>query len=202
MKYVLVLGVGALLLIGLAGFYLFGGTDEISSDGMVTKSEVVADTPESENTLAMSGRASVAQLLAAEVNLECTITYDVLNEGEVDGTMFLADGKVRTDFLLTNPEFGQYAASVIILPEYLYSWSQIEGSTYGVRISTSELQSTEGSADSSVPITLGDQVRYSCKDWENVDQTVFTPPTTVLFKDAAAIDAEYGTVYKEGDVVY
>lgn len=198
MKYVLLLGAGAVLMLGLAGLYLFGSSTTDSDLGTSTPTESVATTSVITTTIPMTGRATVARLLESEQSLECEITYDVLNEGEVTGTMFVAGGEVRTDFLLTSPEFGQYAASVIMLADNLYSWSQIEGSTYGVKVPMSQVQNPEAS-NSSVPITLNDEVAYRCDPWENVDRSVFIPPTTVIFKDAASIDAEYGTLYKEGE---
>jgi hypothetical protein len=54
--------------------------------------------------------------------------------------------------------------------------------------------------ESSLPVTLDESVRYVCKDWAIVDGSVFNPPSTVLFKDIAVIEAagmEYGTIYEE-----
>ena len=122
MKYVVLLGAGALLILGLAGFYLFGSNDIDTELDAATAGESVATTSVITTTIPMTGQATVARLLESEQSLECEITYDVLNEGEVTGTMFIADGHVRTDFLLSSPEFGEYAASVIMLADYVYSW--------------------------------------------------------------------------------
>lgn len=199
MKYVLLLGAGAVLVLGLAGFYLFGASSADREPDAVTATESVATTSVITSTIPMTGKATVTRLLESEQSLECEITYNVLNEGEVTGTMFVADGEVRTDFLLTSPEFGQYASSIIMLEDFVYSWSQIEGSSYGVKVATARLQNPE-EANSSVPLTLNDEVGYSCNPWENVDRSVFIPPTTIIFKDAVGIDAEYGTVYEEGEL--
>ena len=183
-------------MIMFAGYYLFGMSES-------TVETVVEQTQSTEGSIVLttseprSGVGSFAELQSFSDNFECQISYDTTDGGQVDGTLFLADGDLRADFLMENDEFGQYAASLIILPETTYSWAQIEGDTYGVQIQTSRVQS---SAEAGVPLALNDPIRYDCQAWENVDGSVFTPPATVLFKDAASIEAsgmEYGTIYEE-----
>ena len=69
-----------------------------------------------------------------------------------------------------------------------------------MKVAQAQLQNPENPVDSSVPLTSEDSVQYRCQPWENVDRSVFIPPTSIIFKDAASIDAEYGTVYEEGEL--
>lgn len=197
MKKVLLLAAGAIAIFVFAVLYLYGDSQE-TVQPMVE--QTVSDTTEATTRQSLSGVGSFAELQNMTDDFECQITYDTANEEDVDGTLFLSDGNLRADFLMNNIEFGQYAASVIVLPDYTYSWSQIEGSAYGVRLQTADVKSQSIGNESALPVTMNDTVRYVCEEWVSVDGSVFTPPDTVLFKDATAIEAagmEYGTIYEE-----
>jgi hypothetical protein len=197
MKKVLLLAAGVIAIFVFAVLYLFGDSQETVQPVF---DQTVSDTSVATTSQSLSGVGSLTQLQGMTGNLECQITYDTASEEDVSGTLFLSDGNLRADFLMNNVEFGQYAASVIVLPDYTYSWSQIEGNAYGVRLQTVNVNSQPNGNESGLPLTTSDRVRYSCQEWASVDGSVFMPPATVLFKDAATIEAagmEYGTIYEE-----
>lgn len=126
-------------------------------------------------------------------------------EGELEGTLFVSDGNLRTDFVLESPEYGQYASSVILTDEFLYSWSAIEGSLYGVKIAVAELEGSAAEVQSTGPVAIDENISYTCTPWVAVDASVFTPPSTVRFQDMSNIQnaaMEYGTIYEEGELPY
>jgi hypothetical protein len=142
-------------------------------------------------------------LLRREDNLECqinTVDNSVTNEG----TFFVADQKIRGDFITESPDMeGSSVSSIIVIDETMYVWTELDGESYGVKFQT---QST---ADSNVqtqePVGLDERVEYSCRNWERVDQSVFIPPTDVMFQDMSQVlqeGMEYGTVYEEGERPY
>lgn len=80
----------------------------------------------------------------------------------------------------------------------MYLWSEIEGVAYGIKADLSK--SSEDVPDDKSPVPLDADVKYDCKPWVNVDNTVFVPQNDVLFQDISEMmqsGMEYGTVYKE-----
>ena len=57
----------------------------------------------------------------------------------------------------------------------------------------------ETNSFSSQPISQNENVRYSCMNWTQTNDSMFEPPADILFKNAAEANVEYGTVYEEGE---
>jgi len=198
MKKVLLLAIGASAITAFAVFYIFidtNATDEV----------VIIDTSASEVSQTTTQEDvevdSYSDLIGFTGDLECQVNINQPGQdiaGSIEGTLFVSGGNLRTDLLMEDSEFGVYAASVIVLPDFTYSWSQIEGQTYGVKMETPP-PSTIPVETSSSP-AFSDVAEYDCKVWESVDGSVFTPPSAVLFRDEAELEAtgmEYGTIYEE-----
>lgn len=144
-----------------------------------------------------SGVGTFAELQAKGRSLECSFTY-APNEYESDvvGTYFIVGKNIRGDFVTNAPDLGgEVLTSLIINGDAIYVWSEIDGQSFGTKSPLEE-------SDIQVPVAADQSVRYVCKSWEQVDRSIFVPPTTVLFKDAvtgADANMEYGTVYEEGE---
>lgn len=203
MKYVGILGVGALCVAGFAYYTLFAGpsvpqaADSTDRDSQAI-TEVVAD-PSSAEREEFAGAGSINNLIARGESLECQITY-IPNplEPEVTGSFFTADGQVRGDFLVPSPDLsGQILSSVIFTGSTLYAWSEIDGEQYGFQMQTDTFVS-DNEMDTT-PIPSDQEVQYTCLSWPNVDRTIFVPPTDVLFTDMSDMTGlmETGTIYLE-----
>lgn len=207
MKYVFILGVIAAALVCLAVYFVFG----IESDSAREGSSALGTTLSEENQVLtveneeVVGMGTFLDLQKLNKNLECQVSYSMQEEGELEGTLFVADGKVRADFVLESPEYGQYASSVILNEEFLYSWSAIEGAMYGVKMAIADLEDSSNEPQPTGPVSLDENISYDCTPWMAVDASVFTPPSTVRFQDMSNIQnaaMEYGTIYEEGELPY
>lgn len=165
-----------------------------------TTSESVSGADE---TLELSGTGTLATLLQRGRALECTISYvpEEPSAVAVEGTYFVSNERMRGDFLTTAEGGEEYLASMIMDGDTLYTWSEVEGETYGMRIDLSELpEDTENAPDTREPVPLDANVSYDCTPWENVDATVFVPPSDVVFTDFSDVmqgGMEFGTIYEE-----
>lgn len=163
------------------------------------KSEIEVPTEESQHDTAqqtdtLSGVGTLAELNGKRQNLECSITYAPNEyEAEVTGTYFVADGKIRGDFVVVDANIGEIVTSYIHDSESVYIWSDIGGELFGV------VASAESASDVKThePVPTDERVRYNCKQWTAVDGSIFIPPSGVLFKDIQQADMEYGTIYEE-----
>jgi len=158
-----------------------------------------SDLKEQKNEL-IEGNGSLESLRLLNKDLECVISYVKSDEtSTIEGTYFVSEGNLRADFLTESPDLaGQVLSSMIINENMMYVWSEIEGELYGMKKDLS--LKLDSSSDMGEPVSLDQGVKYNCKAWENVDRTVFVPPSKVLFRDMGEIiktGMEYGTVYKE-----
>jgi hypothetical protein len=202
MKYVGILGVGAILLVGFAYYTLIAGptapvAPERSSDD-ITFNEATPVDPLDQDREEFAGAGTLANLVARNESLECQLTY-IPNplEDEITGSFFTADGKVRGDFLVSTPDLnGQMLSSVIFDGDTLYSWSEIDGELYGFKLETDSFVSNE--ENDTAPIPDNTEVQYDCLTWPAVDYTIFEPPTSVLFTDMTDFSGvmETGTIYE------
>jgi len=203
MKLLGVLSLGAFLVIAFGYVTIFGGpagteivpatTDRTPFEQNDSENEIDLETRD-----AFSGAGSIRSLYQRGDSIECQITY-IPNavEAEITGNIFTADGRVRGDFVVPSPDMnGQTVASLIFDTSTLYIWSDIDGETFGVK---QPQTSFTGFGDSAAAIDYDTEVQYNCLTWPMVDNTIFEPPTNVLFSDIQEINAnmEFGTLFED-----
>lgn len=200
MKYAAAISIVAVIIAIFAYNTVFAPPhDEVvsvqSGEEMVSEDEVSEVEPSK-----LSGYGTLASLREFSDDLECNISYQPSElESVVTGTYFVSDGRIRGDFLTKSPEFGgEILSSVIIEGDYFYAWSEIEGKSYGVKMEVEAMNNTD--FENNEPVPMDSEVRYNCAPWENIDNSVFNPPSEVLFRDVNDLmpaGMEYGTVYEE-----
>ncbi len=204
MKTFLLWSIGAAVIAGGVAMYLLFGNNPQEEDQVVVNEETVI---EEEVTPAppSSGKNTLTSLMARGENLECTVSYTEGTgvETQTEGTYFTTAGKMRGDFVVSS--MGEETVSSIILRDgTLYSWSEIEGDAYGMKISLTDLEAskTEGSPAAQQVVPLDASVDYQCKAWTAVDNSIFEPPSDIIFSDFASIvnqGMEFGTMYEGGE---
>lgn len=207
MKNVTILGVVALAIVGFVYFTLFSTpAHEMKGEAQDSMEEYTGQL--SEKKVVPEPRQGIGTLESLRLggeDMECTISYsNEEQQSSVEGTYFVSGGSMRGDFLTEAPDLsGQILSSMIINDvEVLYVWSEIEGVSYGIKMNLGEAAGSEVEAHE--PVALDAEVRYDCKPWENVDRTVFVPPSDILFQDMNELmrsGMEYGTVYEEPPLV-
>lgn len=203
MKNIVLVSLVAAIAIGIATVFLIFSNEPKGSSGENLSPQVVAPAVTNQASEPTSGSDTLESLLSRAEDLECTIAYIEEVSGQpIEGTYFTSRGKMRGDFVVTS-ELGEVVSSVIMKDETFYSWSLIAGETYGMKISLDDMakqKATGQGPDTKEPVPLDVPVNYSCKAWQNVDGSIFEPPTNVLFKDYADVvntGMEFGTVYDE-----
>ncbi len=208
MKYLIILSGVAVVIAGVLLYVVLGGdqapVDTTADSNETSVPEVV--TEESTPLEPFSGSGTLASLVGRGQSLECTIVYESPNAPTVEGTYFVNDGRVRGDFLSKVPELGGDVLSSIIMADgEFYSWSEIGGQLYGVKTTaTGAPGATEGTSAARPPVPDDATVTYDCRPWTQLDNSIFEPPSTVLFQDMSNLmDAsmEFGTIYTEGETL-
>jgi hypothetical protein len=150
----------------------------------------------SEGKNPVSGVGTLKELQAKGKDFECQVVFEQTGTtGNIEGTLFIAKGNLRGDFMVPAPEFGgKVLSSMIVGGTSMYVWTKIENDTFGFKSDLSNEKTKQ--INTKEPVPLEASVQYTCTDWTEVDGSVFVPPAGVQFKDlTAVIDAgmEYGT---------
>ncbi|MCA9357113.1 hypothetical protein H6784_00100 [Candidatus Nomurabacteria bacterium] len=203
MKYLKFLGLSTVVIAIFAYFLIFyvPASDKKEDVSQADDKQALSQVEKTKAKEPFSGAGTMDSLKLLGEDLECSISY-VPTEGEkeVEGTYFVSEGKIRGDFLVPSPDLeGTILSSMIMDQTYFYSWTEIDDQMYGAKVAIVDMKKDENNTSQSV--TLDTEVKYNCKLWENVDDSVFLPPSTVLFRDmneTMKAGMEYGTTYEEG----
>ncbi len=204
-----IVGLIAVVVAGVALFMLFGGGSDTKNvtDEMMMEEMNEANSEDAGAMLDAIGVGSIAGLMARGENLECTIIYknSEADGGESKGTMFTSRDRMRGDFEAVN-EGEKTVGSMIINDNIMYSWSEIDGEKFGMKVDLAELKEYQTSAGEAAvetrePVGMEEEVNFDCKRWSNVDGSVFEPPSDVIFRDFGDVintGMEFGNIYEGG----
>lgn len=199
-----ILGLSLVVLVAAGAFAFYSFSNESGKVKAVPGGEIIEAEQIPNEPIALMGKDSLTALMERGENLECTISYDSgdISGGMVEGTYFTSRGRIRGDFL--TPEAGAGSVSSMILRDKtLYTWTEIEGEKFGMKVALSTLEEQKSESDNleaKEVVPLDAEVNYDCKEWKNLDGSVFEPPTDVIFRDFSDImntGMEFGTSYGE-----
>ena len=122
----------------------------------------------------MSGSATIGGLIALGSNLECSVTISQSGQ-QLEGTVFLSGGKMRSDFSTTQ-DTNTINASTINDGTNVYTWTNM--STQGYKTTAASTGVAGAGSHGGVDSTTA--VKYSCKPWSPV-AAKFTPPSNIKF---------------------
>jgi hypothetical protein len=205
MKKILWGGVVLALIVGTLALVMLFRNDTKEAT-MPPQSAPVVQNETSKVVTPVTGTDTLQSLLALGQNLECTISYAMNNavvSTVTEGTYFTSRGRMRGDFIIPGVA-GSAVSSMILTDGIMYTWTEIEGEKYGMKITLSDLEqskSSDSAPDVHETVPLDMAVSYNCKPWVALDGSVFEVPTDVIFKDykdLVNVGMEYGTSYGEG----
>ncbi|OGM27720.1 hypothetical protein A2962_02580 [Candidatus Woesebacteria bacterium RIFCSPLOWO2_01_FULL_39_61] len=161
----------ALLLIG-GGVYVMSTSNNSKTVPVTTTGTDINNIQEPSQV----SQRSLKDLLAAGISQKCTFK-DVSNDVEIEGTSYIANGKVRGDFS-TTAEGKTSVGHSIFDGKASYVW--MDGSSTGLKmeIDTSATSTTEASTQQG--LDLNKTIDYNCDAWLQ-EESVFNPPSDVTF---------------------
>lgn len=205
MKNFLYISIASAVVVGGAAFFLLFNT-KTDDAKTPTGNEVVVVVEDGEDIVVdpINGVGSMRSILSMGANLECTVSYqpEEYMAAQSEGTVFVSNNRMRGDSVVTI-DGKEIVSSVIIRDDEMYSWSLIDGEKYGMKISLTELmnaQESDTAPDFREPVPIDSDVDYSCKQWKNIDNSIFEVPTDTIFKDYTDLvntGMEYGNSYSE-----
>ncbi len=126
-------------------------------------------------------KSTLKQLIDAGKPQKCEVSYKLNETTSTSGTSYMAGrGKFRGDF--ATQVNGQVQQSHVIMSgDTLYTWT--EGQTIGFKMQVNQQASASTTQQA---INFEQQMEYNCQDWKE-DNSVFSIPTNITFKDQASI---------------
>lgn len=171
--------IGIIILILIAGWFYMNGNVSTSTQDQANNQN--PSQPSSASTM-----TSLKDLLALGQSQMCTFNYPA-EDTNMEGTSFIANGKVRTDFKGTDPGGASFEGSMINDGEYLYSWTSQMTQGFKLKL-TNEVQESidkenpEFTAKQNKYLDPNEKVDYKCQAW-NADMGMFTPPSDISFME-------------------
>lgn len=165
MNKTLLLVIGAIVVIG--ALFMFLGPKTSSQTGAKEKG-------------APTTSGSLKSLMAMQGAHVCMVqsTNEISTSA---GTVYVADGVMRADFVTTASGKGDITSHIIVKDATGYVWSSV--SPQGIKIPFDINKAEVANGDKS--FDLNQTVQYSCNAWK-VDQNLLVPPTNINFMDASA----------------
>ncbi len=172
----------AVLAVVLASAYIFIQAEEDEQTDRPDPSlSDAAASPDAASADQLSGRDTLASLMAQNETLECAFRFtdqDMYSEG----TGFFSDGRMRIDAMGHTIGTQQYVTHLIIDGETMYSWGETDHGSFAVILPAD--QTSTGAGDEQLSTDMN--VDYECRSWAP-DNSVFAPPAGLDFTDISAM---------------
>ncbi len=160
------------------GSYLFMNKSQPSKNqGAVTSQN--KNSTSSPQTI----QGTLKSLITSGKSQKCTYS-NKLKETTVEGTFYVAGGKLRGDFTTTSAQT-KMNGHMIVHNGYSYIWSDL--SKQGIKMAINQ----EQLAPSTPPVNTKTQMpdinqsySYTCQGWSG-DSAIFVPPATITFSTLA-----------------
>lgn len=157
---------------------IVGGVYLITNVKTQDQDQVKQDTQSNNQISDQVVSASMKELVSLGKSLQCT--FDSNTEfAKTSGVVYVADGKVRGNFRVTVSSLGNqsFDAYMIADDSYTYVWSTLAKGGFKAPIQK-EVQTQPGQEG----VDYNQVLTYTCTPWQT-DQTLFVPPTDVIFQD-------------------
>ena len=134
-----------------------------------------------------SSLKSLKDLIASGQAQKCTFK-DKSAAVDVEGTTYIANGKMRGDF---NSAIGEnnIMMHMIVIDKTNYTWMDGQTTGYKMVFDPANMEAPTGTQQS---VDVNKLIDYNCSNW-TVDSSVFTPPSNVKFSEFGAVTAPTGS---------
>lgn len=184
----IIMGVGAVMILGLGAFFFItgkahapeNGTSEQSEPKGVTEGAFAPVPTQTEN-----GTGSFRKLLGLGKSLSCSVSYtsaDTHGAGTYEGTVYVSGQKMRMEFTTTVADVSM-KSNIINDGVQGYMWGSSAQGTMAIKFPIDATQT--GSAEKQ-KFNLDQNINYNCKNW-SADESQFVPPADIKFMDIGSM---------------
>jgi hypothetical protein len=170
----IIAGIAVVLLLGGGYFYLSSKNKKTSTNS----NQASVTSEQAEN---LSPR-SLMDLLALGTSEKCTYS-DASAPAAVEGTSYISNGKIRTDYS-TTIEGKQTSGHMIFDGNTDYVW--IDGELTGITMEVDTSKNIESNSENATQdgVNINKALNYKCSPWVP-DESLFQPPSNIEFQSLA-----------------
>ena len=172
--------IGAIIVIGIIWYAVSMSSAGPVADTYGTATSTQTTTTTTGSTTTVTHPSDLSALLASAGPQTCTFATSATGSS-VQGTIYVANGKLRGDITTTTGNKITYAHTIMSTTE-VYTW--IDGQTVGVK------SARTGTSNTIVgTITMSSLPNFSCTNTvtANADFTKFNLPTGITFQTSAVV---------------
>lgn len=188
-KKVLIGIVVAILVLGGGAYFVLSGKDDSkTTNSQAQSTDQTETTNQNSDSANPESSGNLKTLLAAGKAQKCTMKYSG-DSGSGDGTMY-SNGSDRGLMTMNyQTEQGNSGVSnVLYNKDKVYTWSTVNGQTFGMIFEKSGYESQSSSSSQSGTSKSApdpnEKFDLNCSAW-NVDESILTPPSDVNFTSFA-----------------
>jgi hypothetical protein len=179
-RIIMVIGVLAvLLLIGGGAFYAM--KPKITSGPATNEGNLSAANQNNPTGTPQSIQGTLKNLLTEGKSVSCTYTNNQANYA-TSGTVYVANGKMRSDFKSTMADKPETSGHIIVDGTYSYVWTDQNNQGFKVLMAQPTTSPAAGQTGGSQGPDLNQQVNYTCNSW-TPDNSMFSLPANVTFQE-------------------
>lgn len=131
---------------------------------------------------------SIKDLLTSGQAQKCTYK-DKMAEVDVEGTVYVAGGKMRNDF--TSKTGGQTVTGHMVISDNKnYTW--MDGQSMGYMMAFDPNKTPEAVPSGTQSVDVNKFIDYNCSGWTS-DNSVFTPPSNIRFQNLEEVKTPTGS---------
>ena len=175
----IIAGLFAAVAVGTGGWFMMHHPSTPKADR--TNTEVVA-TSTTPSTESFSAKSSLKDIVARGGSWQCTYQINVAGVNST-GTVYVAGGKVRSDFSSKVPQVNMTIDSHMVSDgAYAYTWTSAMPQGYKVALDAKAKTAMGGSAPASAhqDFDYNGALDYNCVAWPT-DESKFVVPTNITF---------------------
>lgn len=177
----ILIGILILIIIGAGAFLMFKNSSKAPVTTQNPQTTVAEQNP-------ASTQKSIKDLLTSGQAQKCTYK-DKMAEVDVEGTVYVAGGKMRSDY--TSKTGGQTIIGHMVASDNKsYIWT--DGQSMGMMMEFDPNKTPEAAPTGSQSVDVNKLIDYSCSGW-TADNSVFTPPSNIKFQNLGEVKTPTGT---------
>lgn len=199
--------IGTVVVLALSGsWYLWSMQNTTSEDLQNTMSPPIdpLNTPADETSdTTTDSKNTFANLFGSGKSQSCNYSYESDDGQVLSGTVYVDSDKMRSDYEMLQAD-ETIKGSMIQNDGYMYIWAS--NMPEGIKIKydiEAALEDAKNNNDvnptqNPAPIDPNMEMDFDCDNW-NPDDSVFTPPSSVTFRDVSAMMQNIPTNLNEGN---
>lgn len=177
----IVIGILVLIILGAGAFMMFKNPSKAPVTTQKPQATVTEQKP-------ASIQKSIKDLLTSGQAQKCTYK-DKMAEVDVEGTVYVAGGKMRSDYT-SKTGTQTIMGHMVVNDNKSYIWA--DGQSTGMMMAFDPNKTPETAPTGTQSVDVNKFIDYNCTGW-SMDNSMFTPPSNIKFQNLGEVKTPTGS---------